>query len=96
MGSGSALNPHASRPPALARPSRPLPPVFSDGVPLSVLLPTWFPLSGKAGALPAPATSPTEYDSWQLSRPDLLLPKDGTIRVNGRTGQNAPGDSRKA
>lgn len=61
-----ALNPHAGRPPAPAQPSHPLPPVFSVGVLLSVLLPTWFLLSGKAGAPPAPAISPAGYDSWRL------------------------------
>lgn len=91
-----ALNPHAGRPPAPPQPSRPLPPGSSDGAPLSVLLPTWFLLSGKAGALPAPATSPTEYDSWLLSRPDLLLPKDETIRLNGPIGHKPPVDTRKA
>lgn len=60
------LNPPAGRLPAPVPPSRPLPPEFSDGVPLSVLLPTWFLLSGKAGAPPAPGTSPAECDSWQL------------------------------
>lgn len=63
---GSGLNLHAGRPPALSPPARPLPPVFSDGALLSVLLPTWFLLSGRAGAPPAPAVSPTECDSWQL------------------------------
>lgn len=59
-----ALNPHAGRPPAPAQPCRP-PPVSSDGVLLSVLLPTWFLLSERAGAPPAPATSPAECGSWR-------------------------------
>lgn len=77
-----ALNPHAGRPPGLAQPSRLLPPVFSDAVLLSVPPPAWFLLSGTAGAPPAPAISPAECGSWQLRTPDLLLPKDGTIKLS--------------
>lgn len=69
------LNLHAGRPPALAQSSRSLLPLLSDGVLLSVLLPTWFLLSGRAGAPPAPAISPAGCGSWQLQRPDLLLPE---------------------
>ena len=61
------LNPHAGRPPAPpARPCHSRPPGFSVGVLLSVLLPTWFPPSGKAGVPPAPAISPAGCDSWLL------------------------------
>lgn len=81
-----ALNPHAGRPPAPAQPGHP-PPVFSDGALPSVLLPTWFLLSGRAGALPAPATSPAGCDSWRLWRPDLLLPRDGTIKLSSQQGR---------
>lgn len=61
-----ALNPHAGRLPALVQRSRALPLVFSVGVLPSALLPTWSPLSGKAGVLLAPVISPAGCDSWPL------------------------------
>lgn len=81
-----ALNPHAGKPPAPAQPSRLLPPAFSDAVLLSVPPPAWSLLSGTAGAPPAPAISPAECGSWQLQMPDLLLSKDGTIKLSRQTG----------
>lgn len=56
----------AGRPPLPGQPSRHRLPGFSGATLVSVLQPAWSLLSGRAGAPPAPATSPTGCDSWQL------------------------------
>lgn len=61
-----ALNLHAGRLLAPGQYSHALPPVFSGAALVSVLLPAWFLLSGRAGVPPAPEISPAGCDSGQL------------------------------
>lgn len=61
-----ALNLLAGRPPRPGQPPHHSPPVFSGAALVSALPPAWSPPSGRAGAPPAPGTSPTGCDSWRL------------------------------